>query len=71
MKKSILLTLSVLCPFFYGLSTSNSIRYYEMEEQPRPVVIVVNLPGNPSRPVLPPSSPKPTRLTGLAGQSNL
>ncbi len=63
MKKSILLTLAALCPFIYGLSISNSLGGNEKEGQPRPVVIVINLPGTPQRPCPPLSSPKPTRIS--------
>lgn len=70
MKKSLVFILSALCPFFFNVSVSNSLGSNEKEGQPRPVVIVINLPGTPQRPCPPPNSPKPTRLF-LSADSNI
>lgn len=66
MKRILLNMLLGLCSF----SLNYALYYYQGDNekgvQPSPVVIVVNLPGTPQRPVLPPNSPKPTRLTLLS-----
>lgn len=61
MKKSIILALAGLLALAPGFTSSYSFGNNENDGQPQPVVIIINIPGMPQRPVPPPCTPKPTQ----------
>lgn len=71
MKKNISLILLGLLALSLNYSSTISLNSRENDGQPQPVVIIINLPGIPQRPVSPPNSPKPTRFTVLPDQELL
>lgn len=68
MKKNILMRWGI-CLFIFTFFFSCFQIDNEKKVQPRPVVIVVNLPKPPQHPILPPNSPSPIRLSFITDVS--